>query len=209
MSVYRNNKKSETLFEELALLVYEFVATKNTEKDLKHKEEEFLEDTVETITECNDKVALLCAKRLSLKRSWSSSGQDKGNITPNFQIDTSGLENSMLKLTTTTEKNTESLLTQLWMSNHSGSNTMDSIRLPKLEIETFEGDILKYQQFWDVFHATIDDNHKLSDVERLSYLRNIVSGAAAEAIAGLSLTHKNYSVACDLLRENLGMNKQF
>ena len=60
-----------------------------------------------------------------------------------------------------------------------------------------------------MFHATVDDNHKLSDVEKFSYLRNIVSGAAAEAIAGLSLTHKNYSVACDLLRENLGMNKQF
>ena len=125
-------KKTETLFEELAPLVYEFVATKTAEKDLKRKEEEFLEDTVETITECNDKVALLNAKRLSLKRSSSSSGQDKRNITPNVQIDTSGLENSMLKLTTTTEKNTESLLTQLAMNNHSGSNTMDSIRLPKL-----------------------------------------------------------------------------
>ena len=73
---------------------------------------------METITECNDKVALLCAKRLSLKRSWSSSGQDKRNITPNFQIDTSGLENSMLKLTTTTEKNTESLLTQFGISKY-------------------------------------------------------------------------------------------
>ena len=55
-----------------------------------------------------------------------------------------------------------------------------------------------------MFHATVDDNHKLSDVEKFSYLRNIVSGAAAEAIAGLSLTHKNYSVACDLLREKFG-----
>ena len=77
-----------------------------------------------------------------------------------------------------------------------------SMRLPKLNLPNFDGNILKWSEFWDVFESSVDKQN-ISDVAKFSYLRGILRGTAFMAISGISLTNENYSVAVTILKKNL------
>ena len=81
------------------------------------------------------------------------------------------------------------------------------VRLPKLELKKFYGDLLKWQSFWDSFESTIHKNDTLNDIDKLNYLRSLLQGDALRTIAGLELTNSNYDVAIDILKERYG-NKE-
>ncbi|XP_068749238.1 uncharacterized protein [Montipora capricornis] len=78
------------------------------------------------------------------------------------------------------------------------------VRLPKLEAKRFNGKIEEWQEFWDCYESSIDSNTALSSVDKFTYLRSLLGGAAQKAIAGLALTMANYQVAIDLLKERFG-----
>ena len=40
-----------------------------------------------------------------------------------------------------------------------------SAKLPKLELKQFDGDILKWQEFWDAIESTIHNNERLRNVD--------------------------------------------
>ena len=61
-------------------------------------------------------------------------------------------------------------------------------KLPKLEIQKFGGDASQWFTFWDNFVASIHNNEELSDVERFSYLKGLLTGPAPTTVAGLALT---------------------
>lgn len=82
-----------------------------------------------------------------------------------------------------------------------------AVKLPKLDISSFNGNKLKWTEFWDTFECTVHRNSKLSDVEKFSYLLNKLIGEAKRAVDGLALSNENYEVAIDILRERFG-NKQ-
>ena len=73
------------------------------------------------------------------------------------------------------------------------------MKLPELEIPVFDGDKIKWKQFWDFFKVTVDQNERLSDIEKLNYLKSMLKGGAQEVISGLILSHENYQVAKLLL----------
>ena len=75
------------------------------------------------------------------------------------------------------------------------------VKLPKLDVPTFDGDILNWRQFWEQFSVSVHDRRTLSDAEKLAYLRHAVtSGSAKSAIEGLSQSGNNYHEAIDCLR---------
>ena len=80
----------------------------------------------------------------------------------------------------------------------------ESVRLPKIEIPTFDGNILTFKEFWDAFEVCIDNNKRLSPVEKFTYLKSKLLGDALKAVEGLSLCSVNYSVALQILRERFG-----
>ena len=69
------------------------------------------------------------------------------------------------------------------------------MNLPKLEIPTFNGDKLKWTEFWDAFETTIDKNDSLSGIEKLKYLNSKLTGETKNAISGIILSNDNYQVA--------------
>ncbi|XP_056016813.1 uncharacterized protein LOC130053512 [Ostrea edulis] len=79
-----------------------------------------------------------------------------------------------------------------------------AVRLPKLELPSYNGDNIKFQEFWDAFDATINRNSKLSRIEKFNYLQSKLTGEAKAAISGMSLTHENYDVAIDIIQERFG-----
>eukprot|EP00794_Sanderia_malayensis_P018387 gene18387-20239_t len=81
------------------------------------------------------------------------------------------------------------------------------VKLPKLNMLTFNGDPTQWISFSESFKSSIDGNQNLAKVEKMKYLQGLLSGPAAETIKGLSLSEENYDEAFELLKRRFG-NKQ-
>ena len=77
------------------------------------------------------------------------------------------------------------------------------MRLPKLHLPNFDGNILKWPEFWDVFESSVDKQN-ISKVSKFSYLRSVLRGAALVAISGIALSNDNYDMAVALLKKKFG-----
>ena len=44
-------------------------------------------------------------------------------------------------------------------------------RLPKLTLPEFTGEPLDWQGFWDQYQVSIHNNHRISDIDKFSYLK--------------------------------------
>lgn len=79
-----------------------------------------------------------------------------------------------------------------------------AVKLPKLELPSYNGDKIKFKVFWDSFEATVHRNHKLSNIEKLNYLRSKLTETARLAISGLLLSNENYDVGISILKNRFG-----
>lgn len=76
-----------------------------------------------------------------------------------------------------------------------------SVKLPKLIIDKFDGEISAWQEFWNQFETAIHLNDALCKREKFTYLKSYLTGAAVKAIAGLTLSDTNYDTAVTLLKD--------
>ena len=81
------------------------------------------------------------------------------------------------------------------------------VKLPKLAIRPFNGDVTTWTTFWDSFESAINSSTGLTEINKFNYLRSLVEKSAAEAISGLTLTADNYKEAVSILKKRFG-NKQ-
>ena len=86
---------------------------------------------------------------------------------------------------------------------HVSSFSITDVKLPKLNLPVFNGDVLQWQSFWDQFVAAVDSTD-LPDVSKFSYLRASLEGEPKAAIQGLSLTSAHYASACKILKDRFG-----
>ncbi|XP_057305140.1 uncharacterized protein LOC130642082 [Hydractinia symbiolongicarpus] len=86
------------------------------------------------------------------------------------------------------------------------SKTKVGVRLPKLELRKFDGDVLKWREFWDTYESTIHNNPGLQDVDKFKYLKCHLSGPASDLIAGIDITNTNYDIAIKLLEKRYSRN---
>ncbi|XP_077560569.1 uncharacterized protein LOC144175361 [Haemaphysalis longicornis] len=77
-------------------------------------------------------------------------------------------------------------------------------KLPKLELIRFDGKRKNWQPFWEQFEQSVHKNADLTASDRFHYLRSLLTGDAAAAIAGLPATAQCYSDAVDLLQQRFG-----
>ena len=67
-----------------------------------------------------------------------------------------------------------------------------SVKLPKLELQLFSGDILQWKSFREQFSVSVHDHLYLLNLEKLLYLQQAFKGGSAEqAIEGLSKSGDN------------------
>ena len=87
----------------------------------------------------------------------------------------------------------ESILRQLEqytknMNTQSNSNALTTphypihIKLPRLEMPTFSGDVTKWKEFWECFQHTVHDNTQISTIDKFSYLKSKLQGGAKDAV---------------------------
>lgn len=83
---------------------------------------------------------------------------------------------------------------------HSKSQIYQNIKLPTIDLPSFDGNILQWRAFEDSFLSLIHENHMLSDVQKLHYLRSALKGEALALIKDLNTTATNYHVALELIK---------
>lgn len=54
------------------------------------------------------------------------------------------------------------------------------VKLPKLDVPTFNGNILNWRSFWEQFSVSVHSRTALSDAEKLVYLRHAVKDGSAK-----------------------------
>ena len=75
------------------------------------------------------------------------------------------------------------------------------VKLPKLDVPKFDGNIINWRNFWEQFSILIHSQSGLSDAEKLVYLRHsLKDGTAKGVIEGLSRSDHCYSEAIESLK---------
>ena len=75
------------------------------------------------------------------------------------------------------------------------------VKLPKLDVPTFNGDILNWKSFWEQFCVSVHDRTTLSSSKKLVYLQHALKdGLAKHTIEGLSRSGEYYAEAIECLK---------
>ena len=75
------------------------------------------------------------------------------------------------------------------------------VKLPKLDVPTFDGNIIHWKQFWDQFTVAVHSKTSLSNAEKTVHLQHAIKdGSARNAIEGLSHSGDNYEEAVECLK---------
>lgn len=82
------------------------------------------------------------------------------------------------------------------------------VRLPKLTLRPFDGDLTSWPTFWDSFESAVHTNDDLSAVDKFNYLRSLLQKGAYDAISGLTLSSDNYKEAVVILKGRFGDKNQ-
>ena len=79
-----------------------------------------------------------------------------------------------------------------------------TVRLPKLSLPVFSGNLLEWQLFYDSFLSSVHSRTDLSEIDKFNYLKSQLTGSALDVIKGFSLSAENYGTAFELLCERFG-----
>ena len=78
------------------------------------------------------------------------------------------------------------------------------VKLPKLEIPKFNGNIINWRGFWDQCKSAIHDKENKSEVKMFTYLKSFLADSAAVTFFGLGFNAENYKEAIDILEKQIG-----
>ena len=106
------------------------------------------------------------------------------------------------QLSTVSQKIKSLLVVPPTSTSTSASTTADTgVKLPKLDVPTFDGNIIHWKQFWDQFTVAVHNKTILSNAEKTVYLQHAIKdGSAKNAIEGLSHSGDNYEEAIECLK---------
>ncbi|MCP3666689.1 MAG: DUF1759 domain-containing protein [Gammaproteobacteria bacterium] len=86
----------------------------------------------------------------------------------------------------------------------SGGEKPAGIKLPKIQLKPFSGNLLEFREFWEMYDATVHSKRGISAVEKFNLLKTFLKGDAEALIKGFSVTSVNYQKAVDMLQERYG-----
>lgn len=89
-------------------------------------------------------------------------------------------------------------------SNEQNDQRRVNVKHQKLELTSFDGDPLKWEEFWDDFTCSIDSRSDLTVIDKFKLLKQSLKGEASSVADGYSLTQRNYQEVKDTLLERFG-----
>jgi hypothetical protein len=88
-------------------------------------------------------------------------------------------------------------------SVHSNNNHHSHIKLPPIELPTFNGGHEHWISFSDMFKAMVHDHETLTDIQICHYLKSSLTGEAGELVSSLAMSSSNYKIAWQRLIESI------
>ena len=173
-------------------------------QDTIDKEEDLdvdIEESMDFRTSVIDKISAFRTRRTSIESTLKEE-RDK-----NFEGEKIELKRALLKMEQKKLELEEQKMERMERTTKEHAQRKSHLNLPKLDIQTFDGDLLRWKEFWDSYSTCIDDNVDLSNIEKFTYLKSKLSGEAHDSISGLELSNENYPVALSILKDRFG-NKQ-
>jgi len=93
-------------------------------------------------------------------------------------------------------------------SRSNRSESYSDVRLPKINLQTFNGDVTRFSSFWQSFEFAVHNNTDVPKISKLYYLFSILEGAAYHAVEGLQLQEENYDHVVQILKSLFGKKQQ-
>ncbi|XP_060871376.1 uncharacterized protein LOC132945621 [Metopolophium dirhodum] len=75
------------------------------------------------------------------------------------------------------------------------------VALPKIKLPMFDGNLLSWRSFRDIYISLVHDNQHIDDAQRFHHLLSCLSGSALAIIKSIPLSAANYPIAWDALSE--------
>ena len=72
--------------------------------------------------------------------------------------------------------------------------------LEPIKLPSFSGNIIDWRHYYNIFVELIHVRTDLTDIQKLHYLHSSLSGEALNVIKSIPITHENYAVAIDVLK---------
>lgn len=99
--------------------------------------------------------------------------------------------------TNSRESSVETVL--LPTTNANQNAIISNIKLPTINLPTFNGSYETWLGFSDTFKSIVHDNDTIPATQKLHYLKSCLNNEASEIIHSLEISAENYTVAWDLL----------
>ena len=87
-----------------------------------------------------------------------------------------------------------------------GSGSVAGLRLPKLDLQKFSGDILEWRSFKDLYIASVHQA-QMTAAQKMQYLKSLLGPEPLSAIQSIPITDANYPVALKVLLDRYDDNK--
>ncbi|KAJ8875867.1 hypothetical protein PR048_023770 [Dryococelus australis] len=71
--------------------------------------------------------------------------------------------------------------------------------MPAIELPKFNGYVMQWQAFYDLFLMLVHNNRRLHEVEKFLYLKSSLQSEASALVSTLPVTNANYEVPRNLL----------
>ena len=92
--------------------------------------------------------------------------------------------------------------------NPSPTHVNNNIKLPKLSLPKFSGNLLEWSNFWDSFTNSVHSKTTISNIEKFTYLKSCLTGPALSSISGFTSGGESYNHAVDILKERFGQSRR-
>ena len=76
-----------------------------------------------------------------------------------------------------------------------------NIKLPTINLPSFDGEYAQWYPFKDTFGALIHNSTTIPDIQKFYYLNSCLKGKARELLASLEVSSNNYMLGWELLKE--------
>ena len=161
------------------------------------------EGFIEAIIVGNEVVARLKAKITFISRKRDKVNREASRVSTLTSSQASMIEHAAVQASCAAIQESLSFSQMSARPLDTSSSADTAMRLPKLQLPNFDGNILKWPEFWDVFESSVDKQN-IAKVSKFSYLKGALRGTAFTAISGIALTNDNYDVTVTLLKQKFG-----
>ena len=84
----------------------------------------------------------------------------------------------------------------------------NSSNLPKFDLPKFDGSVLHWRAFWDVFEFEVHNKTTYTGATKFNFLNSRLKGPAKAALSGLTPYNANYPKAIYILKDRFGQDKK-